>query len=108
MNQIYIRVTRDATQRIVGGGNKIAGRLKELDYRLRQLPREALSIWRRFSEAVKQGKIVDNLRAVQLKATLTKIPIRTLKDACSRVFGNGSLIAGKIKELEVKLKQVPR
>ena len=35
MNQIYIRVTRDATQRIVGGGNKIAGRLKELDYRLR-------------------------------------------------------------------------
>ena len=40
--------------------------------------------------------------------TLTKIPLRTISDARSRIIGQGNLILAKLKELENRLSRLPR
>ena len=54
---------KDATQRIFGNGNKIKGALRELEAKIRQIPRDALSIWRNYNLKIKEGAFLDNLKA---------------------------------------------
>ena len=108
LKQIPVRTTKDATQRIIGNGNKIKAAIKELENRLKQIPRDALSKWRRYIDQIKSGEILDNIRAQQLLLKLKQIPIRVTKDASQRIIGNGNKIKAAIKELENRLKQIPR
>ena len=39
---------RDGVQRIVGQGDKVFGRLKELENQWKKLPRDALRIWKNY------------------------------------------------------------
>ena len=42
------RVLKDSQQRIVGEGNKIKGAFKDLENKLKQVPRDALKQWKDF------------------------------------------------------------
>ena len=108
LNQIPLRTMRDASQRIIGNGDKIKGALRELEAKIKQIPRDALSIWKNYNLKVKEGMILDNLKAQNLSMTLSQIPMRVLKDSTQRILGNGDKIKGALRELEVKLKQIPR
>ena len=91
------RVLRDADQRIIGNGDKIKGAIKELEVKIKQIPREALAIWKKYIQKIKEGEILDNLKAQKLQFTLSQIPIRVLKDSTQRIFGNGNKIKGVLK-----------
>lgn len=108
LQQIQTRTARDGLKRIVGQGNIVTGVLKQLDQRLRQIPREALQKWKGYVNHVKTGAILDNLRAEKLNTTLNKIPVRVLKDTHHRIIGQGNLVMGVLKDLENRLRQIPR
>ena len=97
LNQIPSRTIKDSTQRIIGNGNKIKGALKELENKIKQIPRDAISIWRNYNLKVKEGLVLDNLKAQKLSITLKEIPLRTIKDSIQRIIGNGNKIKGVIK-----------
>ena len=99
LGSIPHRVSKDACQRIFGNGNKIKGAIKDLENRLKQIPRGALSNWKKFVDDIKAGKVIDNIRARELQLKLGSIPHRVSKDACQRIFGNGNKIKGAIKDL---------
>ena len=63
MNQIPFRTSKDAVNRIIGNGNAILGKLKELETRLLRIPRDALRNWKNYVDKVKAGDILDGLRA---------------------------------------------
>ena len=99
---------KDAENRIVGQGNVIVGKLKELENKLKQIPRDAVQRWKKFVDAVRNGEMLDSLKAEKLKSILNVIPKRVLKDAEDRIVGQGNKIKGRLRELENKLKQIPR
>ena len=75
---------------------------------IQKLPRGAINQWKKYVEGIKAGKILENLKAQKLKILLQILPIRTMKDAKQRILGGGDKIKGAIRDLETKIKQVPR
>ena len=108
LKQIPIRTFKDAEQRIIGNGNKIKGAIKDLEHRAHQIPRDALGIWKKFVDKIKNGLALDNKKAQALERILKTIPARTIKDAQQRIIGNGSKIKGVLRLLDYRTKQVPR
>ena len=82
--------------------------LKNLDKQLLRIPRDALNLWKKFNDDAKKGAILDGFRAKELKFTMSKIPVRTLKDAVARIIGQGDKVKGMLKNLDNKLKKIPR
>ena len=54
---------KDAHTRILGQGDKIAGMIKDLENKIKRIPREALSLWKKYNEDAKKGAILDAARA---------------------------------------------
>ena len=108
LEKIPLRTVKDAEERIIGQGDKVKGMLKNLDKQLLRIPRDALNLWKKFNDDAKKGAILDGFRAKELKFTMSKIPVRTLKDALERVIGQGDKVKGMLKNLDNKLKRVPR
>ena len=44
-----MRVQKDATKRVLGEGNIITGKIKELENHFKKIPREALRIWQKYA-----------------------------------------------------------
>ena len=108
MNQIPFRVSKDSVNRIIGNGNAIIGKIKELEKRLQKIPRGALRNWKKYVEEIKAGALMDGIKAQQLRFVMGQIPVRTVKDSINRIRGNGNAILGKFKELEKRLQGIPR
>ena len=108
MSKIPFRTSKDALNRIIGNGNAILGKLKDLEGRLQRIPRDALRNWKNYVENTKAGALLDGIKAQQLRFVMNQIPFRTSKDAVNRIFGNGNAIVGKIKDLEKRLQRIPR
>ena len=81
---------------------------KNLEHSIQKIPREGLTRWKRFVELSRVGHLLDNIRAVKLKTTLGQISVRTTKSVFTKLIGQGNAIAGKIRQLESRLKQIPR
>ena len=79
-----------------------------MENRIKRIPRDALTQWKKYVADVKTGAILDTLRANQLKFKLSQIPLRTTKDSLTRIVGQGNVIVGKLKEMENRLKNIPR
>ena len=108
LSQIPLRTVKDAQQRIIGQGHKVTGMLKNLDNQIKKIPRDAIRQWRNFNEKAKTGDILDNLRAQKLEKKLSQIPLRTVKDAQQRIFGQGNKVTGMLKNLDNQIKKIPR
>ena len=87
LSRIPIRRTRDAAQRILGGGNAIKGKLQTLINGLNNIPKNALKKWRQVVQDIKDKKLFDNTRSAKLQNHLEKIPRRTMKEAHERLRG---------------------
>ncbi|OMJ81595.1 hypothetical protein SteCoe_17904 [Stentor coeruleus] len=108
LNKVPRRVLRDAMMRAVGDGGKVNGVLKSLKYSVERRPRDALYKWKKYIQDCHKGKVMDALRAFKLSICMVKIPKRTLRDSYVRMQGNGNLLAGVFKNLENKIKNIPR
>ena len=102
------RTVKDAQQRIFGQGDKVTGALRELDFRMKNIPRDALKRWKDYVDRIKRGQMFDNLRAQKLKDHLQKITVRTVKGAqysvvlfhnkIGKVFHNLDNILNKLRK----------
>ena len=88
LEKIVIRTTRDAEQRIIGGGNRLKGALQGLISGLNKVPKNALKKWFTTVSEIKDKNLFDNARSLKLIISLGKIEKRTLKDATERVKGS--------------------
>ena len=87
LEKIIIRTTKDCTQRILGGGNKIKGQLQTLINGLNNIPKKALRQWAKTVQDIKDKKLFDGARSAKLLNSLERIQRRTMKDSHERVKG---------------------
>ena len=106
LNNIPIRIIKDATQRIIGEGDKILGMLKNLEAKCRKIPLTALRKWKEFVNDVNNKRIFDNSRAKQLSTFLSFIPKRTFRDGHDRIIGQGDKFRGALRRIMAALLKV--
>ena len=99
LNKVPVRTMRDATQRILGDGNKVKGAIKKIYSAMQRMPKVALEKWKKYIIACKNKDFFDNLRSAKLLNCLSRIPIRRTRDASQRILGGGSVIKGKLQTL---------
>ena len=102
------RTTRDSVHRIIGQGDLVRGSIRRIQLSLNKLPKEALALWSKFVQDVKDKKLLDRVRAHQLKNTMEKIPNRSIKDSVQRIIGQGDKIKGALKSMQNSLNKRPR
>ena len=108
MTKVPNRTLKDSQQRIQGQGLKILGAIRDLDHRLRQIPRDAIQKWKKYIEDIKRGALLDNIKAQKLKDIMGMIPNRVIKNTVKRIIGQGSIVAGLFNNLEHQVKKLPR
>ncbi|OMJ89188.1 hypothetical protein SteCoe_8740 [Stentor coeruleus] len=111
LTRIPTRTTRDASLRILGGGNKIAGALKNILNGLKNIPRNALRTWAKYVEDVKAKRLYDGARSYKLQNTLERLQRRTMKEAADRCIGfifAAPKIKAIIKRMDGILKRKPK
>ena len=109
--KIVIRTTRDSSQRILGGGNKIKGQLQTLINGLSNIPKKALRRWAKTVQDTKDKKLFDGARSAKLQLSLVRILRRTMKEAHERVKGlmfASPQVKGIIKRMDGILKRKPK
>ena len=108
LSRIPIRRTRDASQRILGGGSKIKGALQTLVAGLKNIPRKSLRRWKQTVQDIKDKKLYDNARSAKLQVVLERIPKRKTRDCVQRIVGEGSKVKGAIKKIFMTLQKMPK
>ena len=81
LSKIPLRTLKGTVSRIIGQGNLIAGAIKNLENRIKRIPREALQKWKDYLQKVKEGVILERMKAERLQAVMKQIPARTVKDS---------------------------
>jgi hypothetical protein len=99
LQQIVRRTERDASLRIIGGGNKLKAVLQEVLARLSRIPKVAIDQWKKYIHLLKANKILDNLRSEKLKSHMQGIPRRKLRDVLQRMVGEGDNIKGALRRI---------
>ena len=92
-NRICVRKLRDATQRIIGGGDKIKGAIQNLVSGFRNIPAMALVKWNKYVTEVKERKLLDNFRSEKVKSKLSNLLLRSLRRTFKKICGDETTIA---------------
>ena len=108
LTKIPTRTLRDGFERIIGDGSKVKGAMHSILNKLKQKPRMAYNAWKDFLNSCKTKSIMDNLRSQKLKSSLTRIPLRTLKDSSQRIIGSGDKAVGLLKSLFMAIEKLPK
>ena len=108
MSRIPLRTLRDTNNSMNMYGNKVGTALAKMENKLKNRKRQAYRLWDRYIQDIKTGKLLDGIRAQKLNQTLSKIPLRTTRDATQRIMGQGDKITGALKTLENRIKNIPR
>ena len=87
LNRIPIRRTRDASQRILGVGSVIKGKVQTLINGLKNIPKNALGKCRKDVQDIKDKKLFDNATCTKLQNSLERIVRNSMKEAHERVKG---------------------
>mmetsp|Transcript_34163 Transcript_34163/g.59690 ORF Transcript_34163/g.59690 Transcript_34163/m.59690 type:complete len:1503 (+) Transcript_34163:18-4526(+) len=84
MSKIARPTLRNSFNRTVGEGSLFLGALRNLNFKLKQKPIEAIAHWRKGTAVSKGNDLSDNLNGVKLLKTMQRIPIRSLRTAFDR------------------------
>lgn len=100
LSKIPQRRLKDAYDRVVGGGDKVAGAMRRFVLSANRIPRDALYRWQRYVDACKNGDLLNAVKARRLREALHNIPFRTLNDAFKAVTANNrDKVALALKEV---------
>ena len=108
LNRVTRRKLRDATERITGEGDKVKGAIKKVYSTLLRKPKTAFEKWKKYLEGLTHKDFFDGLRSAKLSNVLTRIPLRTTRDATQRILGGGNLVKGAVKNIVNGLKNIPK
>jgi hypothetical protein len=108
LSRVPRRTLRDAEVRLMGDGSKVNGALINLHKRLHRMPKNAFDNWSAYVSSVKKGDLLDEVRAQKLKNTLSRVPLRTLRDSEIRLMGSGSKVNGALLTLHKRLNKMPK
>ena len=92
-SKICARKLRDATQRIIGGGNKVKGAIQNIVSGLKNIPSMALLRWSKYTLEVKERRLMDNYRSEKLKTRLSNLVRRSLRRAFKRIYNEQASVA---------------
>ena len=102
------RTIKDAYERVIGGGNKMAGIMRRLTIEAQKKPKQAFNRWQKYVDQTKQKQLLNNANANRLNNVLRGIPRRTVKDAYERVLGSGNKMAGIMRRLTIEAQKKPK
>ena len=106
LSRVDSRPLRDALCRVLGGGDKIAGRIEVLCLGLKKMPKVALMKWKEFVLDVKNKKMLDNIRTLKLKSSMEKILLRTCRTFTECVLDNGSKTNAALRRLFINARKL--
>ena len=106
--KIQNRPLRSYLNRLLGEGDLILGAIKKICLAYKNIPRVALRKWAKYIEHVHRHDFFDNLRSEKLKNSLTKIPVRNLRNIFERIIGDGDSIKGAIRRILIAFKFLTR
>ena len=108
LERLTRRSLRDTAQRISGDGDIIKARLRGVIKKLNDLPKDALKTWKAYVLSCHNKKLLDNLRSQKLFLALFKIPKSTLRGVCERLLGEGNLVKGAIRRIQLSIQKKPK
>ncbi|OMJ93792.1 hypothetical protein SteCoe_3113 [Stentor coeruleus] len=108
MLKILLRRLDDTKLRIYGGGEKVKGAVKNIVVVLKKKSKITFTKWTKYVTLVKTKQIMDNSNSSKLKVSLGKVIRRTLKDAYTRVLGNGSKTKGAVRSILLAVAKKPK
>lgn len=99
ISRIPTRCSKDAFQRIAGGGSKGLGAIKSLFMAIDKWPKRAFLIWKDFVNATKTKSLSDIVKSQKLKSSMTRLPARTLRDVFKSVVPEKHSVKGALRGL---------
>ena len=108
LNRIPVRRIKDAHARIIGGGDKIKGKLNLMISKINKMPQVAYMKWKQFVADTKTKGLMDNMKSLKLKNTMEKMIRRTIRSTVERVIGNGNLVAGALRRIAIQVQKKSR
>ena len=99
LTNLLKRTTRSTFEVQVGGGIRAAGALKRICMGLEKKSKLAFIDWKNFSTAVKNKKMMDNIRSQKLKITLSSLPRNTLNKIFTRLTKESVIVRKSLKRL---------
>ena len=108
LSKVPRRVLRDAVQRIVGGGDKVKGAIKQIFVALQRKPKISFDKWKAYIVAINKKQLFDGLRSQKLKVALSNLVKRTIKGTSQRILGGGNVIKGALLNVINGLKSIPK
>ena len=108
LNSLLHRLLLDAKTRIIGGGDKVKGVIKNMVTAIRKKTKITFTKWTTYVRAVKNKQIMDNHNTTKLKSCLRDAVRRTMKDGYTRIVGSGNKVRGVVKSILASIKKRPR
>ena len=75
---------------------------------LKRKPKEAFDRMRKYVHAVNNNEIIGGIRTQKLLKALSRVPVRVLRDATQRIFGNRNKVKGAIKKICSVMQKMPK
>lgn len=105
LTSITLKTTRDSYQRIIGGGDKVKGKIESLFDSIAKLPRIGFNKWKNFVAEVKTKGLLDNIKSFKLRNAMERLVRRTIRGSTEIIIGHGSIVAGALRRLSVQIEK---
>ena len=99
LNKIPKRVLKDASQRILGGGNKVKGAIKTIFESFKSKQRLFIKKWEKYVNNCKEKRFLDSLNSEKLKNFLNSLTKKTIRNSFLIIVGEGDRIKGALKQI---------
>lgn len=99
LSKLPIRTVRNCFQRVLGGGNRILGTLKNIIRIYKNLTKSGLEKWKLFTKSCVSKHYFDLLRTEKLKNSVFKLLVKTLRTTHDKIIGMGNILTGALKTL---------
>ena len=89
LKNLTLRTLTTACTKIFCKPDPVKSNIRRLFMNLHEKAKSYLHHWKKINEQFKEESLLNTLTAKRLSSNMEKIPLKTLKNACSRIFGCG-------------------
>ena len=102
LRNLTTRSIKNVLQRVTGEGSRAKGMLMLLSMKSQKVPRSALKCWKEYLFSIREGELMDRMRATKLKASMFALTIRTLRQVTVKIISGQGIIRNSLNLLMQK------
>jgi hypothetical protein len=101
MERIPMRTLNHALSKLTGDGSIVAGALRRLAQLPKTMERDAFDKWKKFVNDCNAGKLLNNIKAAELRNKLEKLTRKPLRVSLLVIVGSNALIKAALRRVEI-------